>query len=284
MPFRASSTFPVLLALLLSLGACANRQDASPAAPAAAEQTAQGETAQDFDFDDYDDHSEASDPLGPWNRVWFSVNDKLMRYAIHPVYRGYAFVVPEKVRGGISQFRENLKAPVRFVNHLLQGEFAQAGVEFGRFLINSCTSLGFADVASQSKPLYPYYPQFATFSHTLGVWGVHDGPFVVWPLFGPNTLRGSAGDVTDIFFAPQTYCLDWEVSVPVTAGLMLNDFGDTYQAYTKLTDTALEPYSAVRNAWMSLSRAADEQRKERRTGFSMRLSPDAISSNTQGDE
>lgn len=284
MPFRASSTFPVLLALLLSLGACANRQDASPAAPAATEQTAQGETAQDFDFDDYDDHSEASDPLGPWNRVWFSVNDKLMRYAIHPVYQGYAFVVPEKVRGGISQFRENLKAPVRFVNHLLQGEFAQAGVEFGRFLINSCTSLGFADVASQSKPLYPYYPQFATFSHTLGAWGVHDGPFVVWPLFGPNTLRGSAGDVTDIFFAPQTYCLDWEVSVPVTAGLMLNDFGDTYQAYTKLTDTALEPYSAVRNAWMSLSRAADEQRKERRTGFSMRLSPDAISSNTQGDE
>ena len=61
---------------------------------------------------------------------------------------------------------------------------------------------------------------------------------------------------------------------------MFNDFGRTYKAYTQLTDTALEPYSAVRNAWMSLSRTAEEQRKERRTGFSMRLSPDVMPSST----
>ena len=277
MPLRAF--LPVLLlSLLLPLGACANRQDSpAPSAPAT---VGQNEAAQDFDFDDYDEQTEPSDPLGSWNRVWFSFNDKVMRYVLDPAYRGYSRIVPEKVRGGISNFRENLKAPVRFVNHLLQGEFAQAGVELGRFIVNISTSLGLADVASQSKPLYPYYPQFATFSHTLGTWGVPEGPFVVWPFFGPYTLRGSAGDLTDIFFAPQTYYLDWEVSVPVTAGLMFNDFGRTYKAYTQLTDTALEPYSAVRNAWMSLSRTAEEQRKERRTGFSMRLSPDVMPSST----
>lgn len=272
MSFRAAPLFLLIFCAVMTLGGCAGRQDTTVAQP-----SIQSATDDSFDLDDYDDHTEPSDPLESWNRVWFGFNDKFMRYVLHPAYSGYAYVVPEKVRGGISNFRENLKSPIRFVNHLLQGEFAQAGVEFGRFIINTCTSLGFADVAAQSKPLYPYYPQFATFSHTLGTWGVPEGPFVVWPFFGPYTLRGTAGDVTDIFFAPQTYCLNWEVSLPVSAGLMFNDFGSSYDAYTKLTDSAIEPYSAVRNAWMSLSQTMEKQRQERKTGFSMRLSPETTS-------
>ena len=276
MPFRANLLRVLLLGLFLSLGACASRQDTLPTTV----ETSQSAVDAEPDFDDYDDDDAGTaDPFESWNRVWFGFNDTLMRHVLDPAYRGYSHIVPEKVRGGISHFRENLKAPVRFVNHLLQGEFAQAGVEIGRFIINSCTSLGFADVASQSRPLYPYYPQFATFSHTLGTWGVPEGPFVVWPFFGPYTLRGSAGDLTDVFLAPQTYCMDWQVSVPVTAELMFNDFGNTFKAYRQLTDTSLEPYSAVRNAWMSLSRTSETQRRERQTGFSMRFSQGSLRAN-----
>lgn len=88
-----------------------------------------------------------------------------MRYVLHPAYSGYAYVVPEKVRGGISNFRENLKSPIRFVNHLLQGEFAQAGVEFGRFIINTCTSLGLRMSPLQSKPCTPTTPVCDFFSY-----------------------------------------------------------------------------------------------------------------------
>ena len=81
MPLRAF--LPVLLlSLLLPLGACANRQDSpAPSAPAT---VGQNEAAQDFDFDDYDEQTEPSDPLGSWNRVWFSFNDKVMRYVLDP--------------------------------------------------------------------------------------------------------------------------------------------------------------------------------------------------------
>ena len=144
MPFRANLLRVLLLGLFLSLGACASRQDTLPTTV----ETSQSAVDAEPDFDDYDDDDAGTaDPFESWNRVWFGFNDTLMRHVLDPAYRGYSHIVPEKVRGGISHFRENLKAPVRFVNHLLQGEFAQAGVEIGRFIINSCTSLGFADVA-----------------------------------------------------------------------------------------------------------------------------------------
>ena len=47
-------------------------------------------------------------------------------------------------------FFSNALFPMRFVNNILQFRFLEAGVEFGRFFINTTTTLGFADVAIRS--------------------------------------------------------------------------------------------------------------------------------------
>ena len=91
------------------------------------------------DFEDYGDEDEPviADPLQPWNRFWFKFNDVLLIDVVKPVHKGYTAVVPQPFRNGISNVFHNLKAPVRIVNRLLQGEFAQMWVEIGRFIVNS---------------------------------------------------------------------------------------------------------------------------------------------------
>ncbi|MCH5276266.1 MAG: VacJ family lipoprotein [Desulfovibrionaceae bacterium] len=211
----------------------------------------------DFSLDDYDDDSPAvavSDPFESWNRFWFDFNDVLLLKVIKPVHEGYSKVLPASMRSGISNFAHNLGAPVRFFNSVLQGKFTQAGVEFGRFCINTMTSLGLADVASQSKPLYPYHPETENFGHTLAVWGMGEGPYLVWPFVGPSTARESVGMVGDLFAAPHNYFLNWQTNLASSVGFRFNDMDKLYKPYEQVVSASLEPYIAVRNGYLLLLR------------------------------
>lgn len=275
MPFRV-----LIVSFLLLLCACAGKQAApeeeqavqqsvktsvtdesfparseSSAVSAAAESPSQDND--DFSLDDYDDDSPAvdvSDPFESWNRFWFDFNDALLLKVIKPIHEGYSKVVPGSMRSGISNFANNLGAPVRFLNSLLQGKFTQAGVEFGRFCINTMTSLGLADVASQSKPLYPYHPETENLGHTLAVWGMGEGPYLVWPFFGPSTARGTLGMIGDAFAAPHNYFVTWQANLATSVGFRFNDMDKTYTPYEQVIAASLEPYIAVRNGYLLLLR------------------------------
>lgn len=257
-----TAIFAALLALVLACGTgCASRQENAPAASqqVAAESVAQTTDAgEDFGgLDDYDDYSAEDlaaqdDPLEGWNRFWFHVNDWFLEYIVKPLHRGYAFIVPEPIRSGVSNFAHNVAFPVRMLNSLLQGEFAQAGVEFDRSVVNFMVSLGFADVASQSKPLYPYHPETENFDYTLGVWGVPDGPYFIIPFLGPSTVRGAVGETGDAFMKPQYYALDWEISTASSVYFAFNGADALYKPYDQITESALEPYVALRNAYLNM--------------------------------
>ena len=257
-----TAIFAALLALILACGTgCASRQENAPAASqqVAAESVAQTTDAgEDFGgLDDYDDYSAEDlaaqdDPLEGWNRFWFHVNDWFLEYIVKPLHKGYAFIVPEPIRNGVSNFAHNVAFPVRMLNSLLQGEFAQAGVEFDRSVVNFMVSLGFADVASQSKPLYPYHPETENFDYTLGVWGVPDGPYFIIPCLGPSTVRGAVGETGDAFMKPQYYALDWEISTASSVYFAFNGADALYKPYDQITESALEPYVALRNAYLNM--------------------------------
>ena len=256
-----------LVAVLACTTGCASRQDTSVQEPSAVSVASVEESAVDEDFgglDDYDDYSAEDealqdDPLEGWNRFWFHVNDWFLQYLVKPVHKGYAFIVPEPIRNGIGNFAHNLAFPVRMLNSMLQGEFAQAGVEFDRSLVNFMVGFGFADVASQSKPLYPYHPETANFDCTLGVWGVPDGPYFIIPFLGPSTVRGAFGEAGDAFMKPQYYALDWEVSTASSLFLSFNDVDKLYKPYDQITESALEPYVALRNAYLNMRKNRQQE-------------------------
>lgn len=256
-------TFAVVLVFMFLLSGCAG-QKVDRSLVSAPQDTIAGSGqpgGQLSSLDDYDDEAPpAWDPLEPWNRFWHGFNDTVLIKIFKPVHQAYSRTVPVPIRSGLGNFAYNLAFPVRFVNFILQGKFTQAGVEFDRFIINSITSLGLADVASQSKPRFEYRPELAYLGHTLACWGIPEGPYLVLPLFGPSTLRNGVGVVGDMFATPFAYVTPrWPVW-SAKGAFSFNTLDKMYKPYEALTGMSLEPYISIRSGYLSVIKKQDALR------------------------
>ena len=124
------------------------------------------------------------------NRATFSLNQGLDKIIFKPIAKGYR-KLPSSVRTGTGNALTNLSSLVTIPNNILQGEFKTAGVNTGRFAINTTVGiLGIFDVAEKigfSEYIKEDYGQ------TLGRWGVGPGCYVVLPVLGPSTVRDATG-------------------------------------------------------------------------------------------
>jgi phospholipid-binding lipoprotein MlaA len=194
------------------------------------------------------------DPLERWNRGIFAFNDAVIGHVARPVYRGYGYITPSFMRTGVKNFFHNLAFPVRFTNNLLQGRGKAAGVEMSRFILNTTAGLGgLFDVARRHRPVVDVEDE--DLGQTLGVWGVGEGFYIVWPLLGPSTARDSAGTVGDYFLHPLTYVHPWELGLGAKAAGTFNDLDEVLDLYDNLKQAAIEPYSSVRDAYVQYRRA-----------------------------
>ena len=189
-----------------------------------------------------------ADPIEPLNRVMFHFNDKLYFWVLKPVARGYRYLIPGPVRAGVKNFFRNLTTPVRLTNCILQGKFRSAGKEFVRFLMNSTAGmLGFGNPAQ-------LYPQLSTkdedLGQTFGSYGIGNGFFIVWPFLGPSTIRDSVGMIGDRFLNPITYVQPTEASIEIMAYEKVNDISFRIGDYETLKEASLDPYSAIRDAYI----------------------------------
>jgi phospholipid-binding lipoprotein MlaA len=220
------------------------------------------ENSRDFvdPLDDYDDFvgidATIADPLESWNRFWFGFNDVLYRGVFKPINTGYEAVTPTEFRQGMRNFFRNLLFPVRFLNCLLQGEFMGAGVEASRFIINSTAGFGgLMNPGARAKPLWSDEPDVIDTSQTFGRWGMEDGFYIVWPVIGPTTARTSLGWASDVAMNPITYVNPSWISWAAAGGRGLANFGGVLQHYESVRRMAVEPYLAVRSAYVQSSRA-----------------------------
>ncbi len=134
------------------------------------------------------------DPLERYNRSMYAFNDALDRAILKPVAKGYEFIMPSFASKGVSNFFSNLDDIVVFANELLQFKINDALATSARFVYNSTFGLlGLIDVAKHMD----LPKKNEDFDQTLAVWGVDSGPFIVLPLFGPQTVRDTAGLTVD---------------------------------------------------------------------------------------
>ena len=85
------------------------------------------------------------------------------------------------------------------INYTLQGRLGRGVRSLGRFVINS-TSASAVCSMSPSRDSLPKAP--TGFGTTLAKWGMHPGPYLVIPIYGPSTLRegiGLAGDYGTLY-------------------------------------------------------------------------------------
>ena len=129
------------------------------------------------------------------NRATFKFNQALDNIIFEPVAKAYR-VLPSPVRAGTGNALDNLSTLVTIPNNVLQGEFTKAGVNTGRFIVNTTVGvIGIFDVAE--KIGFPEYEK-EDYGQTLGVMGVGPGCYLVLPVLGPSTVRDTAGSFANI--------------------------------------------------------------------------------------
>ena len=129
------------------------------------------------------------------NRSTFSLNLALDRVIFKPAAKAYR-VLPSPVRKGTSNALENLSSLITIPNNFLQGDFKKAGVNTGRFIINTTVGvIGIFDVAKKIN--FPEYEK-EDYGQTFGTWGISAGCYLVLPVLGPSTVRNTAGSFVNV--------------------------------------------------------------------------------------
>lgn len=199
--------------------------------------------------DEYEEEvAGVADPLEPFNRLAYKFNDDLYFYIIRPVATGYRDIVAEPIRISIKNFFSNLLMPVRAVNCLLQGKLDGFGTELARFCLNTTMGvLGFGDPAKQE---FGIDTRDEDFDQTLGFYGLGPGVYIHWPIFGPSSIRGTAGLVGDYFLDPVYWVVEpTPQRVAIRAEEKVNAASLSIGDYDALKKASFDPYIAIRDAY-----------------------------------
>ena len=192
-----------------------------------------------------------ADPVEPWNRAMYHFNDKFYFWVAKPATKVYRRVLPEGFRGLINNFYQNVKAPVRIVNNVLQGKPKYAGLELSRFLINS--TIGVGGLRDCATDCFGINGRNADFGQTLGKYGVGFGFYIVWPFLGPSSPLDTVGWVADRALTPTTYVTTQWISleaVGIYAHEKVNYLSFHLGDYEALKAAAIDPYVAMRDAYV----------------------------------
>ena len=200
--------------------------------------------------------SEIKDCFETVNRATFALNQVLDGIIFKPVASVYK-KLPSPVKSGVSNSLDNLSNLVTIPNNLLQGDFALAGVNTGRFLVNTTFGiLGLVDVA-QYLGMTEYEKE--DYGQSLAKAGVGPGCYVVLPILGPSTARDTVASVTNFLGGDAWYNVTVRndtqyfrdvdyYSSKITGGV---DFrAKNFDAIENLEKNSLDFYASVKSLYL----------------------------------
>ena len=200
--------------------------------------------------------SEIKDCSETFNKASFALNQGLDKIIFKPVSSVYR-VLPAPVKTGVSNSLSNLSNVVTIPNNILQGDFALAGINTGRFLINTTIGiLGLIDVAT-----YLGFSEYEKedYGQSLATHGLGPGCYLVLPVLGPTTARDTIASVTNFIGGDAWYNVtvkndtnyfrdaDYYVS-KITAGV---DFrAKNFDSIENLKANSLDFYASVKSLYL----------------------------------
>ena len=200
--------------------------------------------------------SEVKDCFEGVNRATFAFNQTLDGVIFKPVASVYK-KIPSPIRIGVSNSLDNLSNLVTIPNNILQGDLALAGVNTGRFLINSTVGvLGIFDVA-HSLGITDYEKE--DYGQSLAKVGVGPGCYIVLPVLGPSTARDTVASITNFVGGDAWYNVTVRndthyfrdvdyYSSKVTGGV---DFrAKNYDSIENLKENSLDFYASVKSLYL----------------------------------
>ena len=200
--------------------------------------------------------SEVKDCFEKINRATFAFNQVLDGVIFKPVASAYR-VLPSPVKTGVSNSLDNLSNLVTIPNNILQGDFKLAGLNTGRFLINTTVGvLGLIDVA-QHLGMSEYEKE--DYGQSLAKAGVGPGCYIVLPVLGPSTARDTIASVGNFVGGDAWYNVTVKndthyfrdidyYSSKVTAGI---DFrAKNYDSIDNLEKNSIDFYASVKSLYL----------------------------------
>jgi phospholipid-binding lipoprotein MlaA len=199
------------------------------------------------------------DPWENWNRKVFAFNESLDENVLKPVTTAYSELVPRPVRLGIDNFFGNVGDAWSAVNLFLQGRLKTGLNQTLRFAINSTMGFGgVIDIAGEAG----IERNSEDMGRTFGRWGSGTGAYIVWPLFGPSSVRDTLAMPLDWLASPSMVFDDGRAKVGITALKTINTRANLLQAGRMLDDIALDKYTFLRDAYLARRSSFEEESED----------------------
>ena len=200
--------------------------------------------------------AEIQDCSEKFNRATFSFNQGLDKIIFKPISNLYR-ELPSPIKSGVSNSLDNISNLVTIPNNLLQGDFSKAGLNTGRFLINTTIGvLGIVDVAHMMG--FEEYEK-EDYGQTLAALGAGPGCYIVLPVLGPSTARDTIASVANFMGGDAWYNITVNkdtqyfsdvdyYSTKVTGGV---DFrAKNYDSIENLEKNSLDFYASVKSLYL----------------------------------
>ena len=200
--------------------------------------------------------SEIKDCFENLNRATFAFNQVLDGIVFKPVASAYR-VLPIPVKSGVSNSLDNLSNLVTIPNNILQGDLKKAGINSGRFVIN--TTIGLLGLIDAAKLLgLPEYEK-EDYGQSLAKLGVGPGCYLVLPVLGPSTVRDTTASLVNVMGGDAWYNITVKndtqhfsdidyYSSKVTAGV---DFrAKNYDSIENLEKNSVDFYASVKSLYL----------------------------------
>ena len=199
------------------------------------------------------------DPFEPVNRKVFAFNEGVDEAVLKPVATAYSEVVPAPVRLGVDNFFGNVADAWSAVNLFLQGRVKTGVLQTMRFAVNS--TLGFAGVLDISTEI-GLERHSEDMGKTFGRWGTGTGAYIVWPLFGPSSVRDSFALPFDRLASPAVVLEDGRSKFGIVVLQTVNARSNFLRAGETLDGIALDKYTFIRDAYLTKRRSIEDDEED----------------------
>ncbi|UXH79356.1 MlaA family lipoprotein [Roseateles amylovorans] len=218
------------------------------------------------------------DPWENWNRKVFNFNEKLDENILRPVATAYSDLVPSPARQAVDNFFGNFSDAWSAVNLFLQGRLKTGAQQTMRVAVNSVFGLaGLIDIATPAG----LEKNSEDLGRTLGYWGVKTGPYIVWPLLGPSSLRDSATLPANVYYSPAYLFDNGEYKVGITALQLINTRANLLRVTDMLDGIALDKYTFIRDAYLQRRNVKTHKEQEEDDDYEV-ITPDEKPAATPG--
>ncbi len=191
------------------------------------------------------------------SRGIYKFNKGFDKAILRPIARSYN-KLPDPIKKGTGNFTSNLATLLTVPNHILQGQWREAGESTASFAINSTVGiLGFGNPAAKMG----LKNQQEDVGQTLGAYGFGGGCYFVLPILGPTTIRDSVGMVADSLVDPFAHVTIREKELIGVSGSKVDYFSfkgafavdfraDNMTNLDSLEKNSLDEYAALKSLFL----------------------------------